>query len=123
MCVWYNGAVSLLRPGSLDNVLRAQNPWWLTGVPVSRGAAARPRALDARLASDERPILLRQESRAGHGVGKPLHKQADEAADQLAFCAWQLGGLAGVAGAAGVAGVASVAAGAAGVAPTATGPV
>ncbi len=46
----------------------------------------------ASSAQDERPILLRQESRAGHGVGKPLHKQANEAADQLAFCAWQLEG-------------------------------
>ncbi len=44
----------------------------------------------ASSAQDDRPVLLRQESRAGHGVGKPLHKQADEAADQLAFCAWQL---------------------------------
>jgi prolyl oligopeptidase len=41
---------------------------------------------------DDRPILLRQESRAGHGVGKPLGKQADEAADVLAFLAWQLDG-------------------------------
>jgi prolyl oligopeptidase len=41
---------------------------------------------------DERPVLLRQEGRAGHGQGKPLGKQADEAADVLAFLAWQLGG-------------------------------
>jgi prolyl oligopeptidase len=40
----------------------------------------------------ERPILLRQEGRAGHGVGKPLHLQADELADVLAFFSWQLGG-------------------------------
>ena len=39
----------------------------------------------------ERPVLLRVEERAGHGVGKPASKQADEAADVLAFCAWQLG--------------------------------
>ena len=39
----------------------------------------------------ERPILLHQESRAGHGQGKPLHKQADELADVLAFFTWQLG--------------------------------
>jgi predicted AAA+ superfamily ATPase len=70
--VWYNGAVSLQRPGSLDNVLRAQNPWWLTGVPVSRGAAARPRALDARLVSDERPILLVGPRRAGKSAA--LHR-------------------------------------------------
>jgi prolyl oligopeptidase len=39
----------------------------------------------------ERPMLLRQEGRAGHGVGKPLDKQADELADVLAFFSWQLG--------------------------------
>jgi prolyl oligopeptidase len=44
----------------------------------------------------ERPILLHQESRAGHGQGKPLHKQADELADVLAFFTWQLGVDAGV---------------------------
>jgi prolyl oligopeptidase len=40
---------------------------------------------------DDRPILFHQEGRAGHGVGKPLHKQADEGADVLAFLGWQLG--------------------------------
>jgi prolyl oligopeptidase len=40
----------------------------------------------------EHPILLRQEGRAGHGVGKPLHLQADELADVLTFFTWQLGG-------------------------------
>jgi prolyl oligopeptidase len=40
----------------------------------------------------EHPILLRIEERAGHGQGKPVHKQADELADVLAFLAWQLGG-------------------------------
>jgi prolyl oligopeptidase len=39
----------------------------------------------------ERPVLLYQEGRAGHGVGKPVGKRADEAADVLAFMAWQLG--------------------------------
>jgi prolyl oligopeptidase len=39
----------------------------------------------------ERPILLHQEERAGHGVGKPLRKQADEGADVLTFFSWQLG--------------------------------
>ena len=33
----------------------------------------------------EHPVLVRIESRAGHGVGKPVGKQADEAADVLAF--------------------------------------
>jgi prolyl oligopeptidase len=40
---------------------------------------------------DERPILLRQESEAGHGAGKPLWKRVEEAADELSFLAWQLG--------------------------------
>jgi prolyl oligopeptidase len=39
---------------------------------------------------DERPVLLFQEGRAGHGVGKPVGKRADEAADVLAFFSWQL---------------------------------
>ncbi len=39
----------------------------------------------------ERPILLHQEGRAGHGVGKPVSKKADEQADVLAFFTWQLG--------------------------------
>ncbi len=38
----------------------------------------------------ERPVLLQQESRAGHGVGKPLGKRAAEQADVLAFLSWQL---------------------------------
>ena len=46
----------------------------------------------ASACQDERPVLVRQESRAGHGVGKPLHKQADEAADVVTFLSWQLGG-------------------------------
>jgi prolyl oligopeptidase len=40
---------------------------------------------------DQRPVLLRQEGRAGHGAGKPLEKQADELADVLTFFSWQLG--------------------------------
>ncbi len=40
---------------------------------------------------DERPILLLQEGRAGHGVGKPVGKRADELADGLSFLAGQLG--------------------------------
>ena len=35
--------------------------------------------------------LLRVDHDAGHGVGKPLHKQVDDHADQLGFFAWQLG--------------------------------
>jgi prolyl oligopeptidase len=36
---------------------------------------------------DSQPVLLRVEARAGHGVGKPVGKQADEAADVLSFLA------------------------------------
>ena len=40
---------------------------------------------------DDRPILLTQQGRAGHGVGKPASKRADESADVLTFFSWQLG--------------------------------
>ncbi|HYV86062.1 MAG TPA: prolyl oligopeptidase family serine peptidase [Patescibacteria group bacterium] len=46
--------------------------------------------LQASTSSDS-PILLRTETRAGHGVGKPLSKQIDEAVDTYGFLAWQVG--------------------------------
>ena len=46
--------------------------------------------LQASTASGE-PVLLRIETRAGHGIGKPLSKQIDEATDVYGFLAWQLG--------------------------------
>ena len=39
----------------------------------------------------ERPILLAQAGRAGHGVGKPASMRVAEGADVLAFFSWQLG--------------------------------
>jgi len=33
----------------------------------------------------DHPILIRIETRAGHGAGKPTSKRIEEAADQLAF--------------------------------------
>ncbi len=45
----------------------------------------------AGVAQDEHPVLFSQEGRAGHGVGKPVSKRAEEAADVLTFLAWQLG--------------------------------
>jgi len=39
---------------------------------------------------DDHPILVRIEAKAGHGQGKPASRQADEAADVLAFLDWQL---------------------------------
>jgi prolyl oligopeptidase len=41
--------------------------------------------------SHERPILLRIESKAGHGAGKPITKQIEEGADVYSFLFWQLG--------------------------------
>jgi prolyl oligopeptidase len=40
----------------------------------------------------EAPVLIRIETRAGHGAGKPTSKLIDEATDQLAFLAKTLGG-------------------------------
>jgi prolyl oligopeptidase len=40
---------------------------------------------------DEQPILLSQEERAGHGVGKPVSKRADEVADALTFLGTHVG--------------------------------
>jgi prolyl oligopeptidase len=42
-------------------------------------------------ASRERPILLRIETKAGHGQGKPVTKQIEENTDIYSFLFWQLG--------------------------------
>jgi len=42
-------------------------------------------------ASHERPILLRIETKAGHGAGKPVIKQIEEFTDVYSFLFWQLG--------------------------------
>jgi prolyl oligopeptidase len=39
----------------------------------------------------ERPILLRVDAKAGHGVGKPIAKLVDDATDVWSFLFWQLG--------------------------------
>ncbi len=52
------------------------------------------RKMAARLQAEtgsERPVLLRIESRAGHGAGKPISKRVDEAALIYTFLLWQLG--------------------------------
>jgi len=41
--------------------------------------------------SRTRPILLRIESKAGHGAGKPVTKQIEEFTDMYSFLFWQLG--------------------------------
>jgi prolyl oligopeptidase len=38
----------------------------------------------------DRPILLRVDSKAGHGVGKPITKLVDDAVDVWSFLFWQL---------------------------------
>ena len=37
-------------------------------------------------------MLIRIETRAGHGAGKPVSKRIDEAADVLSFLAKSVGG-------------------------------
>jgi prolyl oligopeptidase len=54
--------------------------------------AALMRAEAANGRSRERPILLRIEPKAGHGVGKPITKQIEELTDVYSFLFWQLGG-------------------------------
>jgi prolyl oligopeptidase len=53
------------------------------------------RKMAARLQSAQgdpsRPVLLRVESRAGHGAGKPVAKLVDELSDEMAFLFHELG--------------------------------
>jgi prolyl oligopeptidase len=52
------------------------------------------RKMAARLqaaTSADRPVLLRLESRAGHGAGKPLSKVLDELTDIWTFVFRELG--------------------------------
>jgi len=57
--------VSLLPAGSIDSVLRSQNPWWVTGASDARGRAGLPRGFDTRLGDEERPVLLVGPRRSG----------------------------------------------------------
>ncbi len=68
----------------------------LTGEEDSRVDPAHARKFGAALAwatscGEARPVLVRIESRAGHGQGKPASKQAEEAADVHTFLRWQIG--------------------------------
>jgi prolyl oligopeptidase len=61
---------------------------FLTAESDSRVDPLHARKMAARLqaaTSSERPILLRVESKAGHGAGKPRSKQIEELADQYTF--------------------------------------
>jgi prolyl oligopeptidase len=60
----------------------------------SRVDALHARKMAARLqaaTSSSEPILLRLESKAGHGAGKPRAKIVDELTDVYSFLFWQLG--------------------------------
>jgi prolyl oligopeptidase len=39
----------------------------------------------------DRPVLLRIESKAGHGAGKPITKLVEEGTDSWSYLFWQLG--------------------------------
>ena len=54
----------------------------------ARKMAAR---LEEAQGAKDRPILLRVESKAGHGAGKPTSKLIDELADELSFLYHELG--------------------------------
>jgi len=41
--------------------------------------------------SDNKPVLIRIETKAGHGAGKPTTKITEENADKLAFLTKELG--------------------------------
>jgi len=60
---------------------------------VDPGHARKMTALLQHLQRDDPDALtlLRVDRDAGHGIGKPLDKQVDDFADQLAFFAWRLG--------------------------------
>ena len=53
--------------------------------------AAEMQALAKNGDSHTRPILLRIESKAGHGAGKPVTKQIEEFTDVYSFLFWQVG--------------------------------
>ncbi len=58
---------------------------------VAPGMAKKFAARLQEASAGPKPILIRVETKAGHGVGKPVSKLIDEAADIYAFLFWQLG--------------------------------
>jgi len=57
--------VAFLPDAHIDDVLRAQNPWWASGVLPRRVGHTHPRAQDAVLQSAKRPALLVGPRRSG----------------------------------------------------------
>jgi prolyl oligopeptidase len=80
------------RPG-----LRYPSMLFATAESDSRVDPMHARKMAARLqelqSGTDRPILLRVESRAGHGAGKPVAKLVDEVVDELAFLLHELGAI------------------------------
>ncbi|MEK7859432.1 MAG: prolyl oligopeptidase family serine peptidase [Elusimicrobiota bacterium] len=67
---------------------------FLSGESDTRVDPMHARKMTARLqqaAAPGRPILLRYETAAGHGAGKPLAKTLDEVVDRYSFLFWRLG--------------------------------
>ncbi|MEO5732115.1 MAG: prolyl oligopeptidase family serine peptidase [Rubrivivax sp.] len=60
------------------------------GVWESGKTAARLQAAEATL-TDARPVLLRLDMQAGHGIGSTLNQREALAADTLSFLLWQMG--------------------------------
>jgi prolyl oligopeptidase len=58
---------------------------------VAPGMAKKFAARLQEATSGTDPILIRVETKAGHGGGKPISKQIDEAADIYTFLMWQFG--------------------------------
>lgn len=67
---------------------------WMTGEGDSRVDPLHARKMTAAMqeaTSSGRPVLLRVEPKAGHGAGKPRHKQLEELADEWTFFFKELG--------------------------------
>ena len=69
------------RPSVFQNGINGKNP----------GNASGQKAEAKNGSSRERPILLRIETKAGHGAGKPVAKLIEEGTDVYSFLFWQLG--------------------------------
>jgi prolyl oligopeptidase len=48
-------------------------------------------ALQANQKEDGNPVLIRIDSKAGHGAGKPTSKLIEDACDLWSFVMWNLG--------------------------------
>src|SRR5260370_1536723 len=65
---------------------------FMTGDSDSRVDPMHARKMVAAMQSvAKRPVLLRAEGKAGHGVGTPVSKPIEEGTDLFSFLFWQLG--------------------------------